>query len=249
MKIVEFNNNIFELKISIGDYIAIYQLGLIERLSTYPSTVDYLSFCNILLRRYHLDEDDLYDFMDYLTENFNINLFLQELLKDGGLLQEVEEEVEEVEEEVKFEDQLDNMLKDCLAFGMDVNTFYSMTFKEVKLFIEGIQQRTEMERRDRSMFDYLLANLITTGTGIVLGGKTSFPSYDDYYGPILGEEHQTEMELEGYATDDLGNKTPIYKPKFDADKDMARKELMAIAQQQKINSLQKELDKQNRVVE
>lgn len=248
MKVVEFETKIYELKISIGDYVAIHQLGLIDRLSTYPSTVDYLTLCSILLRKYNLEEDQLYDFMDYLTEEFNINLFLQELLKDGGLLQEQTEEVQQ-QEETTFEDQLDVMLKDCLAFGMDVDTFYSMTFKEVTLFIEGVKQRTEMERKDRAMFDYLLANLITTGTGIVLGGKASFPTYEEYYADIFGEEVKTEKVLEGYAIDDLGNKIPIYKPVVEAGKDKARAELLAIAQQQKINSLQKELDKQNRVVE
>lgn len=242
MKVIEYDTKIYELKISIADYVAIYQLGLIDRLSTYPSTVDYLSLCSILLRRYNLDEEQLYDFMDFLVDQFNINIFLKELLRDSGLYENNSDQVEE-QEEIPFEEQLDSMLKDCLAYGLSIDTFYSMTFKEVKLFIEGTRSRIDLERKDKAMFDYLLANLITTGTGIILGSKAPFPKYEEYYASIFGEESQEEMELEGFVTDDLGNKTPIYKHKFDASTDLARAELLAIAQQQKISSLQKELNR------
>ena len=261
MKVIEYESKIYHLKLSVSDYIAIQQLGIVERLSTYPSIVDYLSLCSILMGKYNFDEEELYDFIDYILEEYDINHFLEELLIDSGIVEEPQEKKQTQqtqqkeqqkntveEKEMTFEEQLDSMLKDCLAFGMDVNTFYSMTFKEIRLFIEGVQQRTEMERKDKAMFDYLLANLITTGTGIVLGGKMSFPTYEEYYGKALGEvDVEEELILEGYATDDLGQQTPIYKHKFDANKDIARMELLAIAQQQKLNTLQKELEQTEQV--
>lgn len=255
MKVIEYESKIYHLKLSIGDYIAIQQLGLVERLSTYPSMVDYLTLCSILMGRYNFDEEELYDFIDYITEEYEINDFLEELLIDSGIIEksqynqlEKEEQPQQSndtveEKEMTFEEQLDDMLQDCLGFGLSVDMFYSMTFKEVKLFIQGIQKHTEREQQDKAMFDYLLANLITIGTGVVLGGKTSFPTYEEYYGKVFGETSaDDDLELEGYVTDDLGQQTAIYKHKFDANKDMARMELLAIAQQQKLNSLQKELE-------
>jgi hypothetical protein len=241
LKVIEFDSKIYELKVSIRDYIAIYQLGLIERLSSFPSTIDYLSLCNILFRRYDLDEDSLFDVMDYLVE-LDINLFLKELLKDSGLFNESEsdESQDEMDQDViPFEQQLDSMLKDCLSFGMSVETFYSMTFKEIRLFIEGVHQKLEMDRKDRTVFDYLLAQLITAGTSTALGGKP-FPEYDKYYAGIVGESTEAEMILEGYAVDMLGNKTPIYKPVVDTENDKARANLLAIAEQQKINRMNKD---------
>lgn len=258
MKVIEYNSKIYHLKLSIGDYIAIQQLGLIERLSTYPSIVDYLTLCSILMQKYDFDEDALCDFMDYLTDEYDINDFLEELMIDSGIIEDSEEseesshkqdessiEYREEESPTTFEEQIRPMLRDCLAYGMNVDTFYSMTIKEIRTFCEGVKERVEAERRDRAMFDYLLANLITTGTGIVLGSKASYPSYDEYYGEMFGdaESSSEEMVLEGYATDDIGQQTAVYKRKLDANKDLARMELLAIAQQQKVNSLQKELDK------
>ena len=264
MKVIEYNCKIYHLKLSIGDYIAIQQLGLIERLSTYPSMVDYLTLCSILMQKYDFDEDALCDFMDYIIDEYDINEFLEELMIDSGIMEDSKESeessskqeessIEYSKEDIPttFEEQIRPMLRDCLAYGMDVDTFYSMTIKEIRTFCEGIKERTEAERRDRNMFDYLLANLITTGTSIILGSKASYPSYDEYYGKMFGdvESEEEELVLEGYATDDLGQQTAIYKRKLDANKDIARMELLALAQQQKMSSLQKELEEQKKQAE
>ena len=258
MKVVEYNSKIYYLKLSVKDYIAIKQLGIIERLSTYPSTVDYLSLCSILMNKYDFSEDDLYEFIDFITEEYDMNIFLEELLIDSGIVSNDDSnssksdttsiECNKEQEQLTFEKQLDFMLKNCLSYGMNVDTFYDMTFHEIQLFIEGVVERRDADSRDKTMFDYLLANLITLGTGIAFGSKASFPSYEDYYGKMLGnvnnQTNEDDMILEGYATDELGNKTPIYKRKLDANRDIARMELLTLAQQQKLNSLQKELDKQ-----
>lgn len=258
MKVVEYNSKIYYLKLSVKDYIAIKQLGIIEKLSTYPSTVDYLSLCSILMNKYNFSEDDLYEFMDFITEEYDMNTFLEELLIDSGIVSNDDSnssksdatsiECNKEQEQLTFEEQLDFMLKNCLSYGMDVDTFYDMTFHEIQLFIEGVVERRDADSHDKTMFDYLLANLITLGTGIAFGSKASFPSYEDYYGKMLGnvnnQTNEDDMVLEGYATDELGNKTPIYKRKLNANRDIARMELLALAQQQKLNSLQKELDKQ-----
>lgn len=258
MKVIEYNSKIYYLKLSVKDYIAIKQLGIIERLSTYPSTVDYLSLCSILMNKYNFSEDDLYEFMDFITEEYDMNTFLEELLIDSGIVSNDDSnssksdttsiEYNKEQEQLTFEEQLDFMLKNCLSYGMNVDTFYDMTFHEIQLFIEGVVERRDADSHDKTMLDYLLANLITLGTGIAFGSKASFPSYEDYYGKILGnvnnQTNEDDMILEGYATDELGNKTPIYKRKLDANRDIARMELLALAQQQKLNSLQKELDKQ-----
>lgn len=256
MKVVEYNSKIYYLKLSVKDYIAIKQLGIIERLSTYPSTVDYLSLCSILMNKYNFSEDDLYEFMDFITEEYDMNIFLEELLIDSGIVSNDNSnssksdttsiECNKEQEQLTFEKQLDFMLKNCLSYGMNIDTFYDMTFHEIQLFIEGVVERRDADSRDKTMFDYLLANLITLGTGIAFGSKTSFPSYEDYYGKMLGnvnnQTNEDNMVLEGYATDELGNKTPIYKRKLDTNRDIARMELLTLAQQQKLNSLQKELN-------
>ena len=256
MKVVEYNSKIYYLKLSVKDYIAIKQLGIIERLSTYPSTVDYLSLCSILTNKYDFSEDDLYEFMDFITEEYDMNIFLEELLIDSGIVSNDNSnssksdttsiECNKEQEQLTFEKQLDFMLKNCLSYGMDIDTFYDMTFHEIQLFIEGVVERRDADSRDKTMFDYLLANLITLGTGIAFGSKVSFPSYEDYYGKMLGnvnnQTNEDDMILEGYATDELGNKTPIYKRKLDVNRDIARMELLTLAQQQKLNSLQKELN-------
>lgn len=258
MKVIEYESKIYYLKLSIKDYLAIKQLGIIERLSAYPSTVDYLTLCSILMNKYDFSEDELYDFMDYITDTYDINKFLEELLIDSGIVskdnssdssnQSETSNIEYNEEQanITFEEQLDMMLKDCLAYGMSVDTFYDMTFHEIQLFIEGVIKRKDSDNHDKAMFDYMLANLFSLGVGIAFGSKASFPSYEDYYGKMLGDDNnqtnEDDMVLEGYAIDELGNKTPIYKRKLDANRDIARMELLALAQQQKLNSLQKELD-------
>ena len=196
--------------------------------------------------------------MDFITEEYDMNTFLEELLIDSGIVSNDDSnssksdttsiECNKEQEQLTFEEQLDFMLKNCLSYGMNVDTFYDMTFQEIQLFIEGVVERRDADSRDKTMLDYLLANLITLGTGIAFGSKASFPSYEDYYGKILGnvnnQTNEDDMILEGYATDELGNKTPIYKRKLNANRDIARMELLALAQQQKLNSLQKELNEQ-----
>lgn len=256
MKVLEYNNKIYYLKLSVKQYIAIHQLGLIERLAEYPTTLDYLSICNILMSEYEFNEDEIYDFMDYVVEEYDINSLLAELLIDSGIMGENKGNTEVLEESesnlsddelehdtgdsMTFDEQLQMLMQDCLGYGMDIDTFYSMTLKEIELYVEGVKKKINRENHDRATLDYALANLITIGTGIVLGSKSEFPKFEDYYGKMFGEEYKENEEdlvLEGYADGSV----PVYRKKIDnVEDDLFRKQLLAVAQVSKAQSIQKQ---------
>ena len=255
MKVLEYNNKIYYLKLSVKQYIAIHQLGIVERLASYPTTLDYISICNILMNDYNFNEDELYDFMDFIVEEYDINSLLAELLIDSGIakkqddteaLEESESNLsdDEIEHDTSdymtFDEQLQILMQDCLGYGMDIDTFYSMTLKEIELYVEGVKKKINRENHDKAMLDYALANLITTGTGIVLGSKSEFPKFEDYYGKMLGEEYKENEEdlvLEGYADGSV----PVYRKKIDnVEDDLFRKQLLAVAQVSKAQSIQKQ---------
>lgn len=254
MKVLEYNNKIYYLKLSVKQYIAIHQLGLIERLAEYPTTLDYLSICNILMSEYEFNEDEIYDFMDYIVEEYDIHKLIEELLIDSGIMGENKGNTEVLEESesnlsdddlerhtdvsMTFEEELHPLMRDCLACGMDIDTFYSMTLKELEIYIEGIKEKIKRENHDRATLDYALANLITIGTGVVLGGKSQFPSYDDYYGGMFGDNqvNEEDLVLEGYADGTV----PVYRRKIDnVEDDIVRQQLLALAMVSKAQSIQK----------
>ena len=239
MKVIEFNNKIYYLKLTIKKYLAVNQLGVIERLAVMPSITDYLTLLNIIME--DLDEEMLYDLMDYINDNYGFNQLLNELLIDCGLISDGvsdnsnnrinntnETEKRDVDDATMFQRQLDDMLKACLAYGMDVDTFYNLTFHEVQLFIESVNERRKNEINDRAMMDYMLASLITSGHGSVLGGG-KFPTYEDFYEKVLNNQGQDEMVLEGYAYNEMLDKeVPVYKPRGNDEK--AKHDLIQLAQ-------------------
>lgn len=240
MKVIYFNNQTYYLKISIKKFIAINQLGLIEKMAYFPTTLDYLQLCSIIVDEYGFNEDELYDFMDFIVEDYGMSILLEELLIDSGLASNNDDITDEVCESTntsnndindvkttenhQFVDDVDLLLRDCLAFGMDVETFYNMSLKEVNLFILGIQQKQKNEQQTQAYFDYTLASLITRGTSTVLGGKGKFPKFEEVYSSILGEQSDDELVLEGYAD----GVTPVYQRKVDVEHDDFRKQLIAI---------------------
>lgn len=241
MKVIYYNNKIYYLKLSIKKYIAINQLGLIERMANYPTTLDYLELCSIIMDEYNFSEDDLCDFMDYIVDEHGMAILLEELLIDCGLVSNNDDITDEVcestnisnddvndvktTEKGQLTDNVNQLLKECLGFGMDVETFYNMTINEVNLYLEGISMRIKTERQTQAYFDYTLASLITKGTGMVLGGKGKFPTFDKVYSEILDEQSDEELVLEGYA-DGIH---PVYQRKVDVEHDTARQQLIAIA--------------------
>lgn len=261
MKVIEYNDRIYYLKLSIKNYIAIHQLGLIERLANMPTTLDYVSLCSIIMDEYNFNSDELYDFMDFITEEYDMYVLLEELLLDSGIISENKGDTEalEVSEEnytsereetlvdapIEFMEQIKPLMSDCLAYGMDVDTFYNMTLKEIEIYSDGMKEKVKRENHDRAMFDYALANLITIGTSRILGGKGQFPTFDKYYGEMLGEKEEVNMDdlvLEGYA-----DGVPVYHKK--TEDDVARKQFLAIVEQNRLASLQKKLENDRNGVE
>ena len=72
-----------------------------------------------------------------------------------------------------------------------------MTPGEVARAIESFNRITRLETQERASFDYIQANLIVKGVGIVLSGKGTMPTIQEAYPTIfddLVEKQNRELQ-------------------------------------------------------
>lgn len=62
-----------------------------------------------------------------------------------------------------------------------------MTPGEVVRAIESYNRRTRIETQERASFDYIQANLIVKGVGIVLSGKGTMPTIQEAYPGVFDD--------------------------------------------------------------
>ena len=71
-----------------------------------------------------------------------------------------------------------------------------MTPGEVVRAVESYNRRTRIETQEKATFDYIQANLIVKGVGVVLSGKGSVPTIQEAYPGIFDNlVEQQEQEL------------------------------------------------------
>ena len=89
------------------------------------------------------------------------------------------------------------MLINALDYGIKEKDFWEMTPAEVLRECNSIRKVQRIQLQEKASLDYVLAQLISKGVSIVLGGKDSFPQIHEAYPNIFDdviEEHQTKME-------------------------------------------------------
>ena len=72
-----------------------------------------------------------------------------------------------------------------------------MTLGEVTRAIESYNRRVRIEAQERASFDYIQANLIVKGVGIVLSGKGTMPTIQEAYPKVFDDlVERQERELQ-----------------------------------------------------
>ena len=74
-----------------------------------------------------------------------------------------------------------------------------MTPGEIVRAIESYNRRIKIETQEKATFDYIQANLIVKGVGVVLSGKGTMPSIQEAYPGIfesLVVDDKQEQELQ-----------------------------------------------------
>lgn len=69
-----------------------------------------------------------------------------------------------------------------------------MTPGEVVRAIESFNRRARIEAQERASYDYIQANLIIKGVGIVLSGKGSMPSVQEAYPNVFDDLIKAQEE-------------------------------------------------------
>jgi hypothetical protein len=62
-----------------------------------------------------------------------------------------------------FTDQMETWLETALVYGISEFDFWNMTIAEIKRAVEAKQKVEKLELKQKAIYDYKLANLITIG--------------------------------------------------------------------------------------
>lgn len=68
-----------------------------------------------------------------------------------------------------------------------------MTVAEVYRYIQSRNRVRKIEAQEKATYDYILANLITKGVSLTLGGKGTFPKITEAY-PNIFDDIEKEQE-------------------------------------------------------
>lgn len=69
-----------------------------------------------------------------------------------------------------------------------------MTPGEIARAIDSYNRRVRVETQERASFDYIQANLIVKGVGIVLSGKGTMPTIQEAYPKVFDDLIQKQEE-------------------------------------------------------
>lgn len=89
---------------------------------------------------------------------------------------------------------MDLLLDSALDIGIAERDFWAMTLGEVYRAIESWNRVYKREQREKATYDYIHANLIRHGVGIVLGSKQPMPSLEDVYSELFAEDRERKAE-------------------------------------------------------
>ena len=88
---------------------------------------------------------------------------------------------------------VDKLLLTALDSGIVELDFWEMTIGEVVRSIESFNRRSRAQTQEKASLDYIQAQLIIKGVGMVLGSKERFPSINEAY-PTLFDELEKEQQ-------------------------------------------------------
>ena len=85
------------------------------------------------------------------------------------------------------------MLITALDSGITEADFWEMTLGEIARSVESRNRLYKAQMQEKASLDYIQAQLIIKGVGIVLGSKERFPNINEVY-PSLFDDLQKEQE-------------------------------------------------------
>lgn len=89
---------------------------------------------------------------------------------------------------------MEKMLLAALDYGITEFDFWEMTPAEVRRAVDSKVKLMKLQAQERASYDYIQAQLIVKGIGIVLGSKETYPSIEDVYPSLFTEVIEAQQE-------------------------------------------------------
>lgn len=95
---------------------------------------------------------------------------------------------------LSMEELVEKMLLGALDYGITELDFWEMTPAEVRRAVDSKMKVLKIQAQEKASYDYIQAELIIKGIGIVLGSKESFPSVEEVYPSLFTEVIEAQQE-------------------------------------------------------
>lgn len=97
-----------------------------------------------------------------------------------------------------MEEYFERLLDHCLDYGITEADFWEMTIGEIDRLAKSKARVRKVEAQEKATFDYIQAQLIIKGVGMVLGSKEKFPEitavYPTVFDDLIQEQQATMMQ-------------------------------------------------------
>lgn len=93
-----------------------------------------------------------------------------------------------------MEEYIEQMLINSLDYGITENDFWEMTPAEVVRSVNSKIKIQKVKSQERASYDYIQAQLIIKGVGIMLGNKDTMPTLAQAYPTIFEDEAAMEAK-------------------------------------------------------
>ncbi len=85
-----------------------------------------------------------------------------------------------------------NILQPAINCGLLEKDFWEMTVAEIERYVEGWTWRQKIQ----AQFDYNLSNLIGISVGRIIANDSSFPTLEEAYPGLFGDEQEADYPTE-----------------------------------------------------
>jgi hypothetical protein len=92
-----------------------------------------------------------------------------------------------------YGDYIGQWLENCLDYGITEADFWNMTFAELNRLLNSKRRMLKIQKREKAIFDYTLADLIGRSVARLYDSTATIPSMSTAYPSLFTEEEETEQ--------------------------------------------------------
>ncbi len=205
MIVIKKDYQVFYPKLDIRACLSIDKLygDVTAPLKSYMTLDTQVLLLSLSLRRYHLNDDELYGLIDSVEDLYQLIL---EIYQESGLIN-LDNQKDTLQSEygsnndipsgnVTFESHMMDLLEQCMSIGMREEDFYNSTLSQVTRYVEAYNKQQENKLQELAYFDYQLANLIGVSVARLINKSAKYPDFHKVYPFISTNEKEVDPAWE-----------------------------------------------------